>query len=114
MMNFLLTAATAEKTTNAVKSLANGNTQRVEQLIQQGIDFCVDAGKTLLLAIIIYLVGRFAIKMLNNLLSKALERRDLDPSIKSFLKSSVNIKMQPLKCCTAFIIVSMMFYDKSS
>lgn len=96
MMNFLLTAATAEKTTNAVKSLASGNTQRVEQLIQQGIDFCVDAGKTLLLAIVIYLVGRFAIKMLNNLLSKALERRDLDPSIKSFLKSTVNILLTVL------------------
>ncbi|MBP5380687.1 MAG: mechanosensitive ion channel [Bacteroidaceae bacterium] len=96
MMNFLLTAATAEKTTNAVKSLASGNTQRVEQLIQQGIDFCVDAGKTLLLAIVIYLVGRFAIKILNNLLSKALERRDLDPSIKSFLKSSVNILLTVL------------------
>lgn len=96
MMYFIQTAATAEKTASAVKSLANGDTSYVQQLIQQGIDFCVDAGKTILLAIVIYLVGRFAIKILNNLLSKTLERRDLDPSIKSFLRSSVNILLTVL------------------
>ena len=96
MMYFIQTAATAEKTATAVKSLASGDTSYVQQLIQQGITFCVDAGKTILLAVAIYIVGHFAIKILNNLLSKALERRDLDPSIKTFLKSFVNILLTVL------------------
>ena len=68
----------------------------IEQLIQQGITFCVEAGKSILVAILIYIVGRFLVSLLNKLLARALERRNLDPTIKTFLQSFVNILLTVL------------------
>lgn len=68
----------------------------IEQLIQQGISFCVEAGKSILVALLIYIVGRFLVSLLNKLLTKALERRNLDPTIKTFLQSFVNILLTVL------------------
>lgn len=68
----------------------------IEQLIQQGITFCVEAGKSILVALLIYIVGRFLVSLLNKLLTKALERRNIDPTIKTFLQSFVNILLTVL------------------
>lgn len=68
----------------------------IEQLIQQGITFCVEAGKSILVALLIYIVGRFLVSFLNKLLTKALERRNIDPTIKTFLQSFVNILLTVL------------------
>ena len=66
------------------------------QFLQQALTFCVEAGKTILVAVIIYIVGRFVVGLINRVLSNALDRRNLDPSIKSFLKSFVNIMLTVL------------------
>ena len=68
----------------------------IEQLIQQGITFCVEAGKSILVALLIYIVGRFLVSLLNKLLTKALERRNIDPTIKTFLQSFVTILLTVL------------------
>lgn len=65
----------------------------LQVFIQQAITFCVEAGKNILVAIVIFLVGRFVISIINRLLASALERRKLDPTIKTFLKSFVNIML---------------------
>ena len=53
-------------------------------------------GRSRLVAVIIYIVGRFVVGLINRVLSNALDRRNLDPSIKSFLKSFVNIMLTVL------------------
>lgn len=68
----------------------------LEVFIQQAITFCVEAGKSILVAAIIYVVGRFVVSLLNKLLTKALNRRNLDPTVKSFLQSFVNILLTVL------------------
>lgn len=68
----------------------------LEVFIQQAITFCVEAGKSILVAVIIYVVGRFVVSLLNKLLTKALNRRNLDPTVKSFLQSFVNILLTVL------------------
>ena len=104
MMNFLQAApadsVAVEKvvkgTKEAVESLAHGDVSYLTQFLQQALTFCVEAGKTILVAVIIYIVGRFVVGLINRVLSNALDRRNLDPSIKSFLKSFVNIMLTVL------------------
>ena len=104
MMNFLRAApadsVAVEKvvrgTKEAVESLAHGDVSYLTQFLQQALTFCVEAGKTILVAVIIYIVGRFVVGLINRVLSNALDRRNLDPSIKSFLKSFVNIMLTVL------------------
>lgn len=85
-----------ETTKEAVTGLARGDVSYLTQFLQQALGFCVEAGKTILVAIIIYIVGRFVVSIINKLLSNALDRRNLDPSIKTFLKSFVNIMLTVL------------------
>lgn len=62
-------------------------TNALEKLIDSGITL----GERVLGAIIIFLIGRIIIKWLNRLFVKILEKRNVDASIQSFLKSMVNI-----------------------
>lgn len=87
---------TVKVTKEVVEGLAHGDVSYFAQFLQQCLTFCIEAGKTLLVAAIIYIVGRFAVSLINNILSKALDRRNLDPSVKTFLKSFVNILLTVL------------------
>ena len=51
----------------------------------------MEAGKSLLLAVVIAVVGRYAIKFINKLVARMLERRNVEPTVQSFLKSFINI-----------------------
>ena len=104
MMNLLQVApadsAAVEKvvdtTKDAVSGLAHGDVSYLTQFLQQALTFCVEAGKTILVAVVIYIVGRFVVSLINKLVSNALDRRNLDPSIKTFTKSFVNILLTVL------------------
>ncbi len=63
----------------------------MQSILQQCVNFCVEVGKSILLAAVIYFVGRLVIRGLNTLLARMLERRNVDASIQSFTKSFVNI-----------------------
>lgn len=103
-MNLLQVApvdsATVEKvvdtTKEAVSGLARGDISYLTQFMQQALTFCIEAGKTILVAVIIYIVGRFVVSIINKLVSNTLDRRNLDPSIKTFTKSFVNILLTVL------------------
>ena len=105
MMNLLqaevpVDSAATEKlvdgTKEAVAAVARGDVSYLTQFLQQAWAFCIEAGKTILVAVIIYVVGRFVVSLINRLLANALDRRNLDPSIKTFLKSFVNILLTVL------------------
>lgn len=51
----------------------------------------VEVGKNILAAVLIYVVGRFIIKQISRLLAKLLEKRKLEVSVQTFLKSLVSL-----------------------
>lgn len=69
---------------------------KVEKLIDKLIDLSITAGKHILMAVVIFVVGRFIVTLLNRLLARMLERRKVDPTIQTFLKSLVNILLMLL------------------
>ncbi len=62
-------------------------TNALEKLIDSGIQL----GERVLGALIIFIIGKFLVNWLNRLFARILEKRKVDPSIQSFLKSMVNI-----------------------
>lgn len=63
----------------------------IEMLLQKLIDLGVSAGKSILGAILVYVVGRFLIKILNKILAKMLDRHHVELSVQTFVKSFANI-----------------------
>lgn len=85
-------AATVETFT---RELAEGNL-RWEQVVSQLITWALDAGKHILIAAVVYLVGRYIIKLVNYLVARFLERREVEVSVQTFVKSFLDIVLQVL------------------
>lgn len=98
MIHLLQTVSTTEK---AVKKLSDISDIRVDVILQQLIDMAVQAGKSILIALAIFIVGRFIIGVLNRMVARMLEKRKVDITIQTFLKSLVNILL------TTILIVSV-------
>ena len=73
-----------------------GNSDYIKELIDKGIDLGVEAGKSIIIAIIIYFVGKVLISLINRMLHGVMERKKVDPAIQSFLGSLVNILLMIL------------------
>ena len=93
----LLQAETVEVAKNVTEAVQNG---KVTELIQQLIELGVQAGKSLLVALLIFVVGRFLVKLINKLVAQMMERRKVEPTIASFVKSFVNILLMVLLVIT--------------
>ncbi|MBU3854720.1 MAG: mechanosensitive ion channel [Candidatus Paraprevotella stercoravium] len=99
MINLLETAtAAAEAVKETEKMVSSG---RFDMILDKLIEMSISAGKNILVAIIVFIVGRFLISMLNKLFAQVLEKRKIDVTIKTFLKSLVNILL------TLLLIVSV-------
>lgn len=72
------------------------NTDYIHELIDKGIDLGIEAGKSIIIAVIIYFVGKALISLINSMLGKMLDRKKVDPTIQTFLKSLVNILLMIL------------------
>lgn len=68
----------------------------LEELITKGLNFCVEAGKSIIIAVLIYIAGKALIMLINRMMEKMLSRRQVDPTIQTFLKSLVNILLMAL------------------
>ena len=66
---------------------------RIDQLIQQVTTTGIEMGKSLLFAIVLAVAGRYIIKFINKMVAGMLERRNVEPTVQSFLKSFVNITL---------------------
>lgn len=80
--------------------IAAAKSGEIDQLIQQAITMGMEAGKSILLAIVVAVVGRYIIKFLNKVVAGMLERRNVEPTIQTFLKSFVNILLVTLLTIT--------------
>lgn len=97
MITLLQADEVVGKTTEIMGAVTNGNWETV---LKQLISFGMEAGKSILLAVVIYMVGKFIINMINKLVGQMLERRKVEPTIQSFLKSFVNIVLTILLIIT--------------
>lgn len=68
---------------------------------QQLIDSGIEAGSNILKAVIVFLVGRFLVRMLNRLVKRLMDKRNVDISVKTFVSSLVNILL------TLLLVVSV-------
>lgn len=68
----------------------------IEGLIEKGLNFCIEAGKSILMAIVIYIVGKALIMLVNRMMQRMLSKKHVDPTIQTFLRSLVNIMLMAL------------------
>lgn len=99
-MNFLDSIAVTHTVENVAKNVASGDTSAITGALQQMVSYCIEAGKSIIIAAIIYFVGQFLIKMVQKVLGTMMERRNLDPTIQSFLRSFVHILLTILLIIT--------------
>ncbi|MBQ0048700.1 MAG: mechanosensitive ion channel [Bacteroidales bacterium] len=87
----------AEESTNIVKEVAQAaNGASLSKFADQALSYAIEGGKSIIIALIIYFVGRFVIKMINKVIARILERRKIDLTIQTFLKSLVNVLLTTL------------------
>lgn len=70
-------------------------------LLRRFIDWGVDVGKHILIALVVFIVGRILIGVINRLVARMLDRRRIDVSVQSFLRSLVKILL------TVLLVVSV-------
>ena len=76
------------------EAIANADgLDKLSLITQQLIDFGIRAGERILIAVIVFIVGRFLISMLNKFVGRLMDKRKVDISIKTFVKSLVNITL---------------------
>lgn len=73
-----------------------GTDTRLERLINSVIEQGGQLGLTIIKAIIVFVVGRFVIRMVNKLVRNILIKRNIDPSVKTFVGSLVNVTLMIL------------------
>lgn len=64
---------------------------RLDRLLDKLLDGSILIGQRILVALIVFIVGRYVVKLLNRLFRHMLERGTIDPGVQSFLRSLVNI-----------------------
>ena len=84
---------------------------KLDLFLDKLLDFSVDAGKNIFIACLIYSIGCFIIKQINRLVAKILEKRKVEPSVQTFLKSLVKILLNMI---LAFAVISKLGVETSS
>ena len=84
------------------EAIANADgLDKLSLITQQLIDFGIRAGERILIAVLVFVVGRFLISLLNKFIWRLMDKRKVDVSIKTFVRSLVNILL------TILLIISV-------
>ena len=75
------------------------------------IDLGISVGSKILLAIVVFLVGRWIVRRLNKLLATILEKRHVEASLSTFVKSLVNITLTLL---LIIVVIGVLGIETSS
>ena len=93
-LNLLSTSELLEETVDAVSSAASTETTSI--LWDKFMDFLIRGGEKILIAILVLVVGKFLISLIKRLVRGFLNKRKVEPGVKSFLMSLVNILLLTL------------------
>lgn len=77
--------------TSSVVEQVEATVEEQPQMLKRLIEFSIEFGERLLIAAVVFALGRFLISVINKLVRKFLDRRKLEVEVKSFLKSLINI-----------------------
>ncbi len=83
----------------------------IEVLVDKFVNWGLETGKSIVGAILIYVIGRFIIKQLSKFVATILVKRKLEISVQTFLKSLLNIT---LNIILAFAIVAKLGVETTS
>lgn len=75
--------------------------ERLEGVLKSLIEHSAELGFAIIKAVIVFIVGRVVINLLNKLVRSLLDKRNFDPSVKSFASSLVNVTL------TILLIISI-------
>ena len=81
------------------------------QILEKLINFGLEAGKSILMAVITYIIGRILIKYITKIVAKILVKRNFEISVQTFLKSFLKIL---LNLILAFAIFSKLGVETTS
>ena len=87
-------AASSQAVTQAIEK-ADG-LDKLSLITEQLINWGVDMGGRIIGAIIVFIIGRFLVSLLNKLVVKLMDKRKVDISVKTFVRSLVNILLTVL------------------
>lgn len=94
MIHLLETVEVAtEKVKEAEQLVESG---KIDLVVQKLIDLGISAGKNILMAIVVFIVGRFIVSMINKLVANMLAKKKVEATIQTFLKSLINILLMIL------------------
>lgn len=74
---------------------------QIDLLLERLMEFGISVGKHILVATIVFLVGRAIIGIINRIVARILNRERIDPSVQTFLRSMVKIML------TILLIISV-------
>ena len=69
---------------------------RLEKIVNSLVEQGSHLGWTIIKAILVFIIGRFVIRMINKLVRRILTKRDFDPSVKTFVGSLVKVTLMVL------------------
>ena len=95
-MIFLQIIDPAQKTEEVAKQLASGNSEYLSELARKGVDLAIEGGKSILIAVVIFFVGKLLISFVNRMMDHMMQRRKIEPTIQTFLRSLLNVLMMIL------------------
>jgi small conductance mechanosensitive channel len=87
------------KVEQVAQELTSGNV-RWDQVVNQLVNWSLDAGKHILIAVVLFVIGHYLIKLLNYLLARFLERRKVELTVQTFVRDFVGILLQVLLIIT--------------
>lgn len=74
---------------------------QIDLLLDRLLEFGISAGKHILIAAIVYVIGRAIIGIINRVVARLLNRQHIDPSVQTFLRSMIKILL------TILLIISV-------
>lgn len=77
------------------------NATKFNQLFDKLLDLSLTTGKHIVMALLVYIVGKFLLNLVMRVVMGMLQRRNVDVSVQSFLHSFLNIVM------TILLVVSV-------
>ena len=83
----------------------------LDVFVTKMIDLGISVGSKILLAIVVFIVGRWIVRRLNKLLAKILEKRHVDASLSTFVNSLVNITLTLL---LIIVVIGVLGIETSS
>jgi len=91
--------------------LDSASTVSLDVFLSKVIDLGVSLGSKLLLALVVFLIGRWIVKKLNAVLATILTKRHVEASLSSFVKSVVSITLNLL---LIIVIIGVLGIETSS